>query len=263
MVQSCKNSPDATRINQGVLIGSGQPHFLLREESASITDYFSDLESCVVADAAECYRSAYLPMHRIAVGGKLYRNGDVVLAKQQNTEIFFRINTFLLVNVNKNPQPVVLGDTYQLVWNPAGGVMHHPLSDTVYVKPFETGTILGLKDLQREIMLFPDVNGNFAVVDPFRESIPLPPVIVPVYPQENDMILVKGDDDDEIWHAQVKRVLFAEKLVKGYFFIKHRNWNENKLWVRESRSSQMDSINFSSILGIALGEWQHHVWKES
>lgn len=40
-------------------------------------------------------------------------------------------------------------------------------------------------------------------------------------------------------------------------------WNENKLWVRESRSSQMDNINFSSILGIAVGEWQHHVWKES
>ena len=109
-------------------------------------------------------------------------------------------------------------------------------------------------------MLFPDENGNFAVVDPFRKSIPLPPVIVPVYPEENDMILVKGDDDDEIWHAQV---LFAAKLVKGYFFIKHRNWNENKLSVRESGSSQMDSINFSSILGTAAGEWQHHVWKES
>ena len=68
-----------------------------------------------------------------------------MLAKQQNTEIFFRINSFFLVNVNGTTQPVVLGDTYQLVWNPAGGVMHRPLSDTVYVKPFESGTILGLK----------------------------------------------------------------------------------------------------------------------
>ena len=262
MVQLCQNSPDATRINQGVLIGSGQSHFLLRDESASIMGYFSDLESCVIADTAECYRSAYLPMHSIAVGGKLYRNGEVVLAKQQNTEIFLRINSFFLVDVNETTQPVVLGDTYQLVWNPAGGVLHHPLSDTVYVKPFESGTILGFKDLQREIMLFPDANGNFAVVDPFRETIPLPPVVVPVYPEENDMILVKGDDD-EIWQAQVKRVLFAEKLVKGYFFVKHRNWDENKLWVRESRSSQMDSINFRSILDIATGEWQHGVWKES
>ena len=186
------------------------------------------------------------------------------LPNNKTLRFFFALTVFFLINVNENPQPVVLGDTYQLVRNPAaGGVMHHSLSDTVYVKPFETGTILGLKDLQREITLFPGVNGNFAVVDPFRESIPLPPDIVPVYPEENDLILVKGDDDDEIWHAQVKRVLFAEKLVKGYFFIKHQNWNENKLWVRESRSSQMDSINFSSILGIAVGEWQHHAWKES
>ena len=83
-------------IGPDVLIGSGQSHFLLREESASIMDYFSELESCVIADAAECYRSAYLPMHRAAVGGKLYRNGDVVLAKQQNTEIFFALTVFFL-----------------------------------------------------------------------------------------------------------------------------------------------------------------------
>lgn len=262
MVELCQNSPDATKVNQGVLIGSGQSHFLLRAELTSITEYFSDLESCDIGDVAESYRSAFLPMHRIAVGGKLYRTGDVVLAKQQNTDIYFRINNFFLVGVNEVPQPVIIGDTYQLVWNPAGGILHHPLSDTPYVKPFESGTCLGLKDLKREIMLFPDVNGNFAVVDPFRETIPLPPVIVPVYPETKDMILVKGHNDD-IWHAEVKRVLFAEKKVKGYFFIKHRNWNENKLWIRESRSSQMDNINFSSILDIAAGEWQGQVWKEN
>ena len=64
------------------------------------------------------------------------------------------------------------------------------------------------------------------------------------------------------WHAEVKRVLFAEKRVKGYFYIKHRNWNENKLWIRESRSRQMDNINFNSILDIASRDWQGNVWKE-
>ena len=97
LVQLCQNSPDATRINQGVLIGSGQSHFLLRDESASIMGYFSDLESCVIADTAECYRSAYLPMHRIAEGGKLYRTCDDVVAKQLNSEIYFRINHFFPV----------------------------------------------------------------------------------------------------------------------------------------------------------------------
>ena len=159
-------------------------------------------------------------MQRIAEGGKLYQTGDVVVAKQQNTEIYFRINHFFLLNVNETPQPVITGDTYQLVWNPAGGVMHHSLSDTPYIKPFESGTCLGLKDLQREIMLFPDVNGSFAVVVPYRKTVPLPPVIVPVHPQIREMILVKGNND-EIWHAEVRHVLLAENLVKGYFYIKH------------------------------------------
>lgn len=134
--------------------------------------------------------------------------------------------------------------------------MHDSPIDTPYVNPFE------LKDLQREIMLFPDVNENYAVVDPFRKTIPLPPVIVPVYLNVKDMILFKGNSD-EMWHAEAKCVLFAEKLVKGQFCIKHRNWNENKLWIRESRSSLMDNINFASILDIAAGERQGSDWKKN
>lgn len=80
----------------------------------------------------------------------------------------------------------------------------------------ESGTCLGLKDLQREIMLFPDVNRNYAVASPFRKTILLPPVTVPVYPEVKNMILVEGNND-EFWDAEVKHVLFAEKLVKGYF----------------------------------------------
>ena len=145
--------------------------------------------------------------------------------------------------------------------NDAGDPIHHPFSDTLCVKTFECGCCLSLQDIQREIMLFPDGYGNFAVVDPFRKSVPLPPVVVPVYPEVNDMILVKGTND-EIWHAQVKHVLFAQKIVKGYFYVKHRNWSINKLWVRESRSSQMDNINFGSILDIGVGEWHGSTWKE-
>lgn len=66
MVKLCKNGPDATRVNQGVLIGSGQSHVLLRVEKASVRDHFSDLEPCVIGDVAHSYRSAYLPLQRIA-----------------------------------------------------------------------------------------------------------------------------------------------------------------------------------------------------
>ena len=50
-------------------------------------------------------------MHRIAEGGKLYRTGDVVVAKQQNAEIYFRISHFFLLSVNGTSQPIIIGDT--------------------------------------------------------------------------------------------------------------------------------------------------------
>ena len=84
MVKLCQNSRDATRVSQGVLIGSGQLHFLLRGEFTSIKEYF-DSDSCIIGEQAESYCSAFLPMRSIAVGGKLYRSGSVVVAKQQNT----------------------------------------------------------------------------------------------------------------------------------------------------------------------------------
>ena len=85
MAKLCQNRPDATRVNQGVLVGSGQSHVVVRSEKASARDHLSDLEPCVIGDVAHSYCSAYLPIHRIAEGGKLYRTCDVVVAKQQNT----------------------------------------------------------------------------------------------------------------------------------------------------------------------------------
>lgn len=69
-------------------------------------------------------------------------------------------------------------------------------------------------------MFFFDVNGSFVVVDLYRKIVFLFFVIVFVYFQIRDMILVKGNND-EIWYVEVRCVLFVENLVKGYFYIKY------------------------------------------
>ena len=69
-------------------------------------------------------------------------------------------------------------------------------------------------------MLWLEPDGKCAVVDHSRATIPLPKIIVPVYPQPGDMVSVKGDRD-EIWHAEVRQVDLEQKRVKGYFFVKH------------------------------------------
>ena len=151
LVQLCQNSSDATRVNQGVLIGSGQSHFFLGTNVLPLW-----ITSQIWNPVSLVMHSSVIAVH-FCLCIELQWVGNC-------TEM-----VMLYVNVNVN-----VNDTYQLVWNPGGGIMHYPLSDTLYVIPFKSGTIFGIKDLQREIMLFPDVNENFAVVDPFSEPIFLP-----------------------------------------------------------------------------------------
>ena len=65
-----------------------------------------------------------------------------------------------------------------------------------FVQPFETNFYVLLKDITRKVMLYPYRSGLFAVIDPCRTVMPLPCILVPVYPQIGDMVLVKGDDDE-------------------------------------------------------------------
>ena len=45
-------------------------------------------------------------------------------------------------------------------------------------------------------MLFPDTGNKYAVVDPFREDVNLPKVIVPVYPEVGDFVSATGQDEE-------------------------------------------------------------------
>ena len=63
-------------------------------------------------------------------------------------------------------------------------------------------------------MLYPYRPGQFAVIDYVRTAMPLPHILVPVYPQIGDMVLVKGDDD-ELWRAEIRAVDHRLKTAKG------------------------------------------------
>ena len=111
-------------------------------------------------------------------------------------------------------------------------------------------------------MLYPFQPGKFALVDPMRPGVPIPQVVVPVFPQVGDMVSVQGDDD-ELWRAEVRAVDHVHKTVRGYFFVKHHQWNENQLWKRESVGPTMDTIHFKSIISIVEGQWQGPYWKDN
>ena len=96
---------------------------------------------------------------------------------------------------------------------------------------------------------------------PARTTMLLAHILVPSYPQIGDVVVVKGDDD-ELWRAEIRAVDNRLKSARGYFFVKHRNWNENQLWIRESTARVMDTILYKSIVGLVEGLWHRSCWKD-
>ena len=118
-------------------------------------------------------------MHCKPMGGKLYRKEYFVAAIQKGAEIFLQIQNFFLVKINNAYQSLLTDTTLQLIVNPGGSVATHPVSDTVYVQPAHSCICISLNDIRRE-MLFPETGNKYAMVDPFRQNVPLPKVTVPV-----------------------------------------------------------------------------------
>lgn len=73
--------------------------------------------------------------------------------------------------------------------------------------------------------------------DFMRRIFPISPdtVVVPYYPVQNDMILVRGDDEDSLWKALVLAFNTRQKIVTVQFFVKHRD----TIWIPENSPPKM------------------------
>ena len=263
LVKKCEFGRDATRANNGVLIGKGDACVVLRDEEPNIeTCLFTNFEIREIPHQATRYKSAYLPLHNVVGGGTVYKTGNEVIVLQGGDEIVVKIIHFYLL-CETHHISIAIGDRYKSSEDSNGATLRHPMSDGIIVQPSEANFCFLLRDINRKVMLYPYRPAQFAVIDPSRTTMPLPHILVPVYPRISDMVLVKGDDDGELWRAEIRAVDHRLKSARGYFFVKHRNWNENQLWIRESIARAMDTILFKSIVGLVEGHWHGSCWKDS
>ena len=254
---------DTIRANNGVLVGKGEIEALQRDERLSIKDYFRNVPGFGEApDTAAVYRSALVERAHASACGTVYHTGDDAVVSQGANMSIVKILKFYLVFVNQEYIPIVTGDSYRIATDALGNILRHPLSDTIVIEPFETCTCFQVQDLIRKVMLYPFKPGKFAVVDPMRSRIPIPQVLVRVSPQVGEMVSVQGGDE-ELWRAEVRAVDHGHKTIRGYFFVKHHQWNENQLWKRESMGHAMDTIHFKSIVSILDGQWHGPYWKDN
>ena len=79
-------------------------------------------------------------------------------------------------------------------------------------------------------------------------------VIVPVYPDEGDMLLIQGEQQNDIWHGKVLRVDRAKQIADLCFFIE--KYQEAHKFIRETFGrAARNSVAFDSVLAIAEGHW--------
>lgn len=93
-------------------------------------------------------------------------------------------------------------------------------------------------------------------------NVPLPKVIIPVYPEAGDLLCVTGEDDDEPWRALVTEVNYNTSTVAGFFYVKHPHCDENGLWVRE-KLQRKETIHLNGLLCIVDGEWMGSAWRDN
>jgi len=245
---------DDYEISNGILIGAPHFHLLTNEDKNAVEDQVQ----CNV-EAVETFRSVFMPLH-CSPNGKLYRKGDCIIALSDGSGVIAKVENFCLLDIEGKWTSLAILNIFEPLYDDDENIIRHPISETIIVKATVRKLSLPVTQIQRQIMLYPDSPNTFAVVDPSRDIVPLPRVIVPLYPETGDFISVQGQSD-EIWTANVVNVSYRQKTVDAYFFIKHNNFLSNQLWIKE-KPTRKQVIHWSSILAILEGEWHGTYWKQ-
>ena len=110
-------------------------------------------------------------------------------------------------------------------------------------------------NIQRNVMLYDNGNNVATVVDYVRKLQGLPyELIVPVYPEENDMLLIQGEEPGDVWYGKVVNINRERKEVDVYFCIEKPH--DPSKFVRETLGRQArNTVSFGSITAVATGNW--------
>lgn len=136
LVKRCEFGRDATRANNGVLIGKGDTHVIMREEALSINSWLlNNFEIRETPHMATRYKSASLPMHNVSCAGTVCKTGNEVSVLQGHYELIVKIIHFYHICVQNQHISIATGDKYERSNDGNGATLRHPLSDSVIVHP--------------------------------------------------------------------------------------------------------------------------------
>ena len=222
-----------------------------------------------VPEIAFSFRSFWRPVQTPT--GMLYRNGEYVVSQVDAHEYICQITNFLCLCSEGEFFKFVKVQKYSQAVDEEGTPLSDPYSRGLVIDTASAQElIIPVNVMLRKIILCniyaqpDDENADRKIaVDFQRETPPISyhDILVPFYPQVNDMICIKGDEPNP-WLAKVLTIQERAKTVKVWYYEEDIERPGEKLYVpyRDARQAQ-DSVSWGSILGLASGEWRSNVWK--
>ena len=233
--------------HKGILVGGHREYILPDNVKHSIAVNCDTGENTIEPIGISC-RSIWKADH--AYGGLLYRKKEhAIVIIPTDGEVVVELQNLFTVHINDHYEAFFEAKKFV---NVNGGHMK--------VQPSDQEIVGRTEHISRKIMLHP-TSDAFTVIDFMRRIFPVTvgSVVVPCYPLQNDMVLVRSDKEAAVWRARVKSCNFRQKIVTaGCFFEK-----KEEFWIPEP-NTRNERICFSSILGVADGEWVQECvkWQE-
>lgn len=159
--------------------------------------------------------------------GTVLSSDNTIIVLVRGTDAVISVNRFLSVRCKEQGcqlicegtvKPFHLDDFGQPVISTLNGF------PKVQLLPGGDKVFLLTDSIQRKVMLYNCGNNVATVVDYMRKLRTLPyELVVPVYPEQDDMLCIKGEQPGDVWHGKVVSINRERNEVDVYFYIEKRH----------------------------------------
>ena len=273
------NNENADSIQDGILIGSTKKKFQAISESQreeiwrDVSSDNGEIEYSSLPCVTQLSRSFLKPGKEPSGPHELYRQGEIVTFDLNDEEGYYEertgriiaIHSVTIYDEDERASVHIFSEMqlYEHATDDSGQLKYHPVTQSRYLRLSPAIKMVNVIHVSRKVILCPDETcpHHYVVID-FQMPC-LPPqrqvVVVPFYPEKNDMVLVLGENDVQ-WIAKVVSVQSDDKTVGVLFLKEHPRWPGGNKFVKES--STIHSVHWDSITKSLEGMWMTNgVWE--
>lgn len=159
--------------------------------------------------------------------GTVLSSDNTIIVLIRGTDAVISVNRFLSVRCKEQGcQPICEGTVKPFHLDDFGQPVISTLNGfpKVQLLPGGDKVFLLTDSIQRKVMLYNCGNNVATVVDYMRKLRTLPyELVVPVYPEQDDMLCIQGEQPGDVWHGKVVSINRERNEVDVYFYIEKRH----------------------------------------